>query len=433
MAEKRRIISLGLLLLLVLTPISTQAAPKEELEFTEVKLKNGITLKYKVIKDEPLVSMYTVFPIGMNKEKTKGIAHLMEHLVFRGGAGYGFADIAAVTSRKGGYFNGFTSFDVTAYNYVAPKAYFRDAFKVFNGSIWKTNLSEDMITLERRIVVHELDMDYAERLPYYPIYQYFYPEIGYTEETVAAISAQELQEFHERYYQPENATYILAGDFDPQEVIAQLEQVANGFGKREVPQENLVEFSLPDGEIIEKRNIYPYHYQLLMGYEMEGLSEADRMVIKLLAYNYGLNYRIDYYKNQYKFYYTIARTLGNKEFFGIYYLERDQEFGEENLKGEKERMLNFFRQFKKGDFKKQLTNFIELIELEHASSAKSAVDAVEYEVQRLLSDSITVDDLPVLKKLSVKDLERVMDRYFNKPPKTWILVNNEEAEGKSVE
>ena len=170
-----------------------------------------------------------------------------------------------------------------------------------------------------------------------------------------------------------------------------------------------------------------------MGYEMEGISEADRMVIKLLAYNYGLNYRINYYKNQYKFYYTITRTLGKKEFFGIYYLERDQEFSLENLMAEKKRMNNFFRQFIKGDFKEQLTNFIELIELEQISSAKSAVDAVEYEVQRLFDDSITVDDLPILKKLSVKDLERVMDRYFSKPPQTWILVTNQEAEGKSVE
>ncbi len=431
MVDKRRILGLGLLFLLTLTPFTTQAAPKEGLEFTQLKLKNGITLKYKILKDEPLVSMYMVLPIGMNKEKTKGIAHLMEHLVFRGGTGYGFTDIAAVTTRKGGYFNGFTSYDATAYNYVAPKEDFEAAFKVFNGSIWKTDLSETMVALERKIVVHELDMDYAERTPYYPIYEYFYPEIKYTKESVAAISSQDLQEFHQNYYQPENATYILAGDFNLQAVIVQLEQVTNGYGKRSVPKDDLLEFSLPDGDIKEKRNIYPYYYQLLMGYEMEGISKAERMVLKLLAYTYGLNHRIDYYENGYKFYYTITRTLGSKEFFGIYYLERDREFSEENLREEKERMLNFFRQFKKGEFEKHLTNFIELIELEQQSSANSAVKAVEYEVQRLFdSDNITVDDLPILKQLTVKDLERVINQYFSKPPKTWILVNNKEVEGK---
>ncbi len=430
MTEKRRIICFGILLILILAPFTAQAVPEEKLEFTKVTLKNGITLKYKILKNEPLVSIYSVFPIGMNQEKTKGIAHLMEHLVFRGGAGYNFEAIASVTTRKGGYFNGFTSFDSTAYNYVVPKENFEAAFKVFNGSLWKTGLSEEMVALERKIVIHELDMDYAERIPYYPIFQYFYPEINYTKETVAGISALDLQEFHQNYYQPQNATYILAGDFNPESVIKQLEQVSNGFGSRDVPKETLIEFSLPDRDIIENRNIYPYHYQLLMGYEMEGLSEADRMILKLLNYSYGFNHRIDYQNNEYKFYYTFSRTLGNKDFFVIYYLERDQKFNEQDLAEEKARMLSFFRQFKKGDFKEQLANFIELVELEQVSTANSAVEAVEYEVQRFNPDNITVDDLPVLKKLSVKDLERVLDRYFKKPPKTWILVNDTETEGK---
>jgi predicted Zn-dependent peptidase len=429
-AEKeRRILCLGLLVVLILTPFTTRAASHETLDFTEVVLKNGITLKYKIMKDEPLVSMYTVFPIGMNQEKIKGIAHLMEHLVFRGGGGYDFRDIASITTRKGGYFNGFTSFKATAYNYVAPKENFAVAFKVFNGSLWETNLSETMVELERQIVLHELDMDYSERLPFEPVFRYFYPEISYTKQTVAKISPQDLREFHQNFYQPENATYILAGDFDPAAVIAELEQIANGFGKRAVLQENLQEFSLPEDDIIETRNIYPYHYQLLMGYEFEGLSKADRMVLKLLAYNYGLNHRIDYYNNEYKFYYLITRTLGNKDFFGIYYLERNRQFCENELIKEKERMLRFFREFKRADFKEIVNNFIELIKLEYVSSSNSPVEAVEYEVHRLVDpDNITVDDLPILKKLSIKDLERVMAQYFNKPPKAWICVNNSETE-----
>ncbi len=431
MVKKRSILIWGLLITLLLAPVTTQAAVNKELEFTQVTLKNGVTLKYKIIKDEPVVSMYAVFPIGMNREKTKGIAHLMEHLVFRGGKGYDFNKIAAVTTRQGGYFNGFTSFDATVYNYVVPKEHFKDAFEVFNGSIWQTDLSETTVELERKIVVHELDMDYAERMPYYPVFQYFFPEIYYTKETIAAISVDDLREFHLDHYQPENATYIVAGDFDPKMVIERLEQVANGFGKRPVLKDDLNEFSLPFGEIVETRNIYPYHYQLLMGYEMEGLTESERMVLKLLSYYYGSNYRIDYYNNRYKFYNVISRTLGNKEFFGIYYLERDQEFSEANLNEEKARMQSFIRQFRKSDFKKLLKNFIELIELEQESSSDSAVKSGEYELQRLISpDNITVDDLPALKKLSPKDLERVIERYFTKPPQTWILVKNAPQEVK---
>ncbi len=431
MAEKRRILGLGLLLFLILTPFTTWAASKETGGFTEVVLKNGITLKYKIFKDEPLASMYAVVPIGMNQEKAKGIAHLMEHLVFRGGAGYDFSDILDITAREGGFFSGFTTFYTTVYNYVVPKENFMNAFKIFNSSLWETNLSAEMVALEQKIVLHELDMGYTDRLTFYPVVEYFNPDTAYTRETVEAITVKDLQEFHQDFYQPENVTYVMAGDFDPEMVIAQLEQVANGFGKREVPKESLMEFSLPSGDLVEERFIYPYHNQLLMGYELEGLSEADRMVINLLVYANGFISRMDYRKNQYKFYYTLSRTLGNKEFFGIYYLERNQGFNSEDLIKEKERMVGFFRQFKKVDFKALLTNYIELIELEQMSASGSPVAAVEYEVQRLSGpDYITVDDLPVLKKLTPKDLDRVMSRYFSGPPKTWILINNTEAGGE---
>jgi predicted Zn-dependent peptidase len=121
--------------------------------------------------------------------------------------------------------------------------------------------------------------------------------------------------------------------------------------------------------------------------------------------------------------------LGNKDFFGIYYLERNRQFCENELIKEKERMLRFFREFKRADFKEIVNNFIELIKLEYVSSSNSPVEAVEYEVHRLVDpDNITVDDLPILKKLSIKDLERVMAQYFNKPPKAWICVNNSETE-----
>ncbi|HEY8463371.1 MAG TPA: insulinase family protein, partial [Bacillota bacterium] len=122
----------GLLALLIVVTIvpAVTAAPREN--FEKIVLKNGITVMYKLMKDQPLVSMYAVFPVGTRQEKEKGIAHLMEHLVFRGGSEYTYQDIAKATFWEGGHFNGFTSFYATSYNYVVPKESFDTAFKVFN-------------------------------------------------------------------------------------------------------------------------------------------------------------------------------------------------------------------------------------------------------------------------------------------------------------
>ena len=191
---KRNILWLIIVFLIAFTSCGAAGKPAET--FKKVVLSNGLTLMYRVMKDEPMVSMYAVFPIGMNTERQKGIAHLLEHLVFRGGSGFTFKDILEATNRQGGQFNGFTSFYSTVFNFVVPKDKFENAFQIFDGSIWQTDLSETNVNLERKIVVHELDMDYGMRIPYYPIFHYFYAENFYSKETVDAMTVQNIKDFY---------------------------------------------------------------------------------------------------------------------------------------------------------------------------------------------------------------------------------------------
>jgi predicted Zn-dependent peptidase len=422
MKLKHAVLGMALTTLLFSGP-ALQAAPAEP--FTKVVLKNNLTLMYKVMKGQPMVSISAVLPIGMNREKEKGIAHLLEHLVFRGGSGYTFRDIAAVTNRQGGNFNGYTSFYATAYIYQVPKESFEQGLKVFNGSLWGTELSLPIVALEQRIVLHELDMDYSERYAYYPLFKYFFAEILYSKETIAAITPEDLKTFHKTFYQPEKATFIIAGDFDPAQVIAELEKVQNAYGRIAAPPSAAsFALNLPKQAIVENRNLYPYQFQLMLAYEFSDMIPQDRMILKLLAYMYGYGAKIDYLRNEYKVYYTLARSIGAKDYFAIYYLERNASYSDAVLQQEKANMLKFFREFRKAEFTKELRNFIKLIEQEQKLSQISPEAAVDYELQRLTNpeDRNTVDSLAVLKKLTQKDLERVLDNYFNKPPTTWILV-----------
>lgn len=420
-----------LIMALLIAFTSCAAAGKPAETFKKVVLSNGLTLMYRVMKDDPMVSMYAVFPIGMNTERQKGIAHLVEHLVFRGGSGFAFKDILEATNRQGGQFNGYTSFYSTVYNFVVPKDKFDNAFQIFNGSIWQTDLSETNVNLERKIVVHELDMDYAMRIPYYPIFHYFYAENFYSKETVDSMTVQNIKDFYQTYYQPGNATYIIAGNIDPKVIIAKLSQVQNGFGKKNVPKEILNEYNLPHQDVVEERNLYPYQYQVLMAYQIFGLSPEERMVLKMLSYLYGREYKIDYPKNESQAYNVVSRTLGKEDYFGIYYLESRHAFAEEEYQNVKNNMLKFIRQFKKVDISAVRKEFIHAVEKERASSNQSAVDAVEYEVSRLTDpDNITVDSLEILQKINNQDLRRVIDEYLSSQPTAWILVKNNNAGGE---
>lgn len=424
--RKKIQIWLALCLIISLAPVYTAAAPRES--FTKAVLANGLTVLYRVMEDQPMVSMYAVIPVGSNQEKAKGLAHLLEHLVFRGGNGLTFDDIAEATSRQGGFFNGFTTFYATTFNYVVPKENFTNAFKVFNSCIWSPALLPEVIEQEKRIIVHELDLDYAERYRYYPVVRYFYPELYHSKETLAEISRQDLVDFHRNFYQPQNATYIIAGEFDPKTVLAELERIGNEFGSCQPPKVGIKGLDFPSGEISESRNLYPFQYQILMGYQFEGLSEKERMVLKLLSYIYGVDYQIDYSRNNYRVYNAIARSVGGKDYFGLFYLERSNPFSREAYQNDRAGMLNYLRRFQKVDYKNELKNFIRLVETEIIQSGETAEDAVEYEAQRLTDpDAITVDSLKLLKSISAKDCLEVVAKLFSNPPSTWILVKSTKA------
>ncbi len=427
--KQARFLTVGLLAIFCSCLLPFQGAAAGKSKFTKVTLKNGLTVLYQVMKKKPMVSMNVVFPIGMNQEKEKGIAHLFEHLVFRGGGNYTFKEITGVTIKKGGYFNGFTSFNNTAYNYVVPKENFNEALKVFNASVWQTSLTKESVALEKKIVMHELDMDYAQRYQYYPVFRYFYPEFSYSQATVDAITIQNLQDFHRNYYQPENATYVITGDFEPKPILEELAKLKNGFGEEKNSKPLLKEFSLPEKEVVETRNLYPYQYQLLMAYEFQGLTSKEQLILKLLANIYAYDSKIDYQHNEYQIYNAISRTIGKKDFFGIFYLEREQRYSQDEIEKKKASMRKYFREFKQIDFSKEVSNLQDMIELAAAKSQASPESAADYEVQRLVNmDELMVDSLPLLKSLKPKDLEAFCSKYFTQPPKCWILVKTTKPE-----
>ncbi len=417
---KRRILLYLFLLGLALGAPLAAAAPAND--FQTQKLANGLTLIYKVMKGQPQVSINALVRIGFHEAKYQGLPHLMEHLVFRGGSGFHYDDIVNVTNRKGGNFNGETSFYVTTFNYVTSKEQLDAALKIFNGSLWKTDLIETNVNFERQIIHYELDMDYGLRYPYYAVLRYFFPEMQAERQRVD-FTPDQVREFYMTYYQPENATYVITGDFDPKKIIPQLEQLSNGYGRRPTPQAVIAPFDLPQGELTESRNIYPYPFQLLMAYQFDGLSAKDRMLLNLLAYAYGSDYKTDYQHNQYKEYNVVTRSIAGRDYFGVYYLERSQPADAATVEAEKANLRQYIRQFRRMDFKQKLQNFTKAIAMEQTQSQESAVDAAEYALQPLADpSSITAADLPLVKKLTAKDLERFIDSYLSKPPTTWVLV-----------
>ena len=321
--------ALFILVAFLITALPIQAA--SDRGFTKVTLKNGLKVMYKIMKGQSQVSINAVFPIGFNYEAKKGIAHLHEHLVFRGSSAYNFDDIARVTIREGGQFSGETGLTATQYTYVVSKENFAVAFNIFNDSLWNTNISDTTVALEKKIVLHELNMDYSERYQDYPIFSYLLPEFDYNKAAAnyAIIKPADIQQFHRDYYQPDKATYIITGDFDPQPVLAELGEISNGYGKGDNIKPEPQVFDIPAQNVEEKRNLYPYQYEVMLTYEFSGMPEKDRLVLELLSLIYGEDSKINYELNEFDLYQMYYRHVGDHDYFSIYYLERNHPYDAE--------------------------------------------------------------------------------------------------------
>jgi zinc protease len=213
--------------------------------------QNG--LKLMILKDpsSPTFAYQTWFKVGSRNEvvgKT-GLAHLFEHLMFKGTTHHPEGEFDALLEQAGAEDeNAFTSNDHTVYVQELPK----DSFDLISGleSDRMVNLivNDASFKTEREVVQNERRFrkeNSAEGTIYQTLFEtaftehpYHWPVIGY-EQDLTLMSAQDARDFYERYYSPDRATIVVVGDVDEDAIYRKVEKLYGGIpGKR-----------TPDGEI----------------------------------------------------------------------------------------------------------------------------------------------------------------------------------------
>ena len=205
-------------------------------------LPNG--LRYAVLsaesKDE-IVSIQASVGVGLKDEDPSkyGIAHLLEHLVFRMSDKTSERSVVHKFQSVGASFgldlNGLTSFDETLYrvNLTSPtQSDVQDSLSTFSRMISFPDLSEATIETEKGVVIAEYHQRNSvaqqaarSKLAFmYPDKERFaHPGTG-TPTTIASIPAADLATFHQEYYRPENTLIIVAGGIDTAKTIGAIEQ-----------------------------------------------------------------------------------------------------------------------------------------------------------------------------------------------------------------
>jgi zinc protease len=226
---------LALLLTLATTgPVPAETAP-EAWKVTDFLLSNG--MEVVVIPDHraPIVTHMVWYKVGSADEPPgkSGIAHFFEHLMFKATTNHAAGEFDRAIAEIGGSSNAFTSYDYTAYyETVDPKAL--GEMMAFEADRMRNLILDDQVVATERDVVLEERRSRVENEPealldeevnatLYQNQPYRIPVIGWMQE-MEQLNRADARAFYDRYYTPNNAVLVVAGDVEPRTVRALAEK-----------------------------------------------------------------------------------------------------------------------------------------------------------------------------------------------------------------
>lgn len=207
------------------------ALPARAAEVTSFTLDNGMDVVVLEDHRAPVVVHMVWYRAGSADEPAgrSGIAHYLEHLMFKGTDDMGPGEFSDFVARVGGRDNAFTSYDFTGYYQRVAAEHLEAVMRMEADRMRDLQLSEADILTERDVIIEERKQRYENnpgalfleqrRAAQYLNHPYGTPNIGWKHE-MESLGLQDALDFYERFYAPNNAILIVAGDTTPDEVRA---------------------------------------------------------------------------------------------------------------------------------------------------------------------------------------------------------------------
>jgi zinc protease len=243
-----------LLLTCAVPPLYAAGLDVPPVQYRERTLPNGLQILSIEDHASPNVAVQVWYHVGSKDDPQgrSGFAHLFEHLMFKNTRHMQAEQMDRLTEDVGGANNASTGDDVTNYFEVVPSNYLEtllwaEAERLSNLSVDDGNFKSERAVVQEEYRQSVLANPYGKLFnsidPHsYVVHPYKRPTIGSIEELDAA-SLQDVIAFHKTFYRPDNATLIVAGDFDPKQLDAWADAYFGGIAKPDaaIPQVTAVE------------------------------------------------------------------------------------------------------------------------------------------------------------------------------------------------
>jgi predicted Zn-dependent peptidase len=221
------------------------------IQFEYFTLDNGLRVFVHTDKTTPMAAVNVAYNVGSKDEDENrtGFAHLFEHLMFRGSKHIENYD--KPLQSVGGENNAYTSSDLTNYHISLPVVNLETAFWLESDRMLGLDFKEEKLEAEKKVVIEEFKQNYLNQ-PYgdawlkihplaYKVHPYRWATIGKDISHIEGATLQDVEDFFYKYYRPNNAVLVVAGDVEVEQVKALSQK---WFG--DIPRGEELVRSLPD-------------------------------------------------------------------------------------------------------------------------------------------------------------------------------------------
>jgi predicted Zn-dependent peptidase len=289
------VLALCTLLLAVAIPGMAATASEFHVPVEYYKLPNGLRVVLSQDHTAPTVCVGVYYRIGFRiepKDRT-GFAHLFEHMMFQGSQNLGKMEFIKLVQANGGILNGSTRFDFTNYFEVVPSnkletVLWAEADRMHGLDVTDANLKNQQGVVGNEVKVNVLNRPYggfpwidlpmAANSNWYNAHN-FYGDLS----DIESAKLDEVKQFFDTYYAPNNAVLVIVGDFEPADAKKMVEKYFAGIKSAQLPpQPDLSEPRQEKEKIVVKQDALAPRPALAIGYHMPERNTPEYYAMGLL-------------------------------------------------------------------------------------------------------------------------------------------------------
>jgi zinc protease len=260
-------------------------------------LPNGLTVLVRRDRSAPVVAVVTYVKAGYFDETDAqvGIAHVLEHMYFKGTPTRGVGAIAKETMASGGYLNAHTIYDHTSYYTVLPASRLADGLAVQSDAYAHSLIDGGELARELEVIIQEAQRkrDNPSALATESLYALLFDahrirrwRIGETEQ-LRSFTREDVARFYRTYYHPGNTILSIVGDVDPDATLALVETYYGGLRDTRIVRDRGPEERNEPGLRYREWAGDIAQAQLLFGWRTGGTLDPDTPLLDLAAAAFG--------------------------------------------------------------------------------------------------------------------------------------------------